>query len=217
LVLPAVKRSPVATVWIALLIQLVVAVAAQLLRQTKFGWIPFYQTVPAQLPTFLLGIVVSLRGDAIIAATARYRWMTMMMLLLLAGVTPALAALPHSVALGVLQEFIAKGMGACVIFWVFLSESVNSKSREWLNFIGLRSLGILLIHGYIVRAALVLLSTEKLPVLLEPRFSPSEPAWLFGHVLGMLPFFAAGLLLSLLAIELTERWAGKAVRTSIFG
>jgi surface polysaccharide O-acyltransferase-like enzyme len=173
-----------------------------------------------QLPFFILGILATGRGDRIVAALAGRRR------LLAAATVAAFAlllleqALLHRLfpSMHFFPETLTVALaGGLTILWGFAAESAPNRAREALNYVGMRSLGILLVHGYALRGCVSFLWHFERILGLTTRPRTEAPLWMFAHAWTIVPLFAASLGVSLLLIEAVERVAGKRVRTLLFG
>jgi hypothetical protein len=107
--------------------------------------------------------------------------------------------------------------GGVTISWGFAADSTPSRARDALNYLGMRSLGILLFHGYALRACVSFLWHFERVLGLSTRARTEAPLWVFAHAWAIVPLFLVSLGAPLLLIELVERIAGKRVRTLLFG
>lgn len=219
LLVPWVKAHPRRAVAFAAVLELLHSGTYYLRAAGLEAWV-HREFVFLQLPFFILGILATGRGDQLVAALAGRR--RQLAAATIAAFTALLLeqALLHRLFPGThffpetLTVTIAAGVA---ILWGFAADSRPSPAREALNHVGMRSLGILLVHGYALRGCVSILWHFERVLGLTSRPRAEAPLWVFGQAWAVVPLFAVSLGVPLLLVHLVERAAGKRVRTLLFG
>jgi len=176
------------------------------------------------LPFLLLGMLASSRGDTVVAMLApRRRW------LFLGAGAFFVVTCAETLWLGPRQDdgtitsyvydvdkvsFVSFAL--CTLGAFFTATPEQSWIRNKLDWLGVRSLALLLLVDPCIDAMLRLLWHADGLAHLSLTHSATPPVWMQG-TWAVLPLFLVGLLAPLAAVEVTERRLGKRTKKFIFG
>ena len=195
-------------------------------RPPGYAWSQWNHVAVVKLPFFLYGILFSQHTDAVVGWLVRHR-----AALGIASLALCAATCAEAIGLGILTgdggpaswgESVMLSESASMhllaltsIGWVVTAPATHRKLREWLNGIGLKSLGILLLHDPVLVIGVMALWQARrifgidIPPGIPPAYM-TVPWWL--------PLAAAaGIAVPIVVMQWTERHLGKRSAALLFG
>jgi surface polysaccharide O-acyltransferase-like enzyme len=217
-----VTKMPTVAWGIALLVQCI-ASATCYRPASEIPWLTDSHSPLHNLPFFLFGMLASLRGEHVIASLERARGLLLLGAIACLGLTCAEGVvLGNVLGDGTVDAYVYDPNKITFVFFSLLTiayfltaEPRPSRIRTRLNWLGVRSLALLLLVDPAAFAAVRLMwHADRLT---GPSVHPhSPPGWVQG-TWSVVPIFMAGLFVPLMVVEATERLLGKRAKKFIFG
>jgi hypothetical protein len=204
---------------------LTAALTYSYLGLANYRFLPSMYLTPFVAPYFILGLFFAKRCDQIVAKFRPYRTLFGVLTLVFAVVNVSeLVFLGHLIGDGSMLSWpwdVGDRLGIhlfaiCGLFWFVLAPARNNAIRRALDWIGMRSLALLLCLDFFMRIAFISLWHGQRILGLTTRPASVAPPWI-GSAWVSLPLTAVAIAAPLAATVLTERFFGRRVRTMIFG
>jgi len=218
-----VKSYPNAAIWLCIVFESVASIEGYL-ASAGHSILPSAHLIIVHLPAFAFGMIFSARSVSLLPWLVKHRRAFGVVALLSAAASCAESVwLGHIFGDGTSATYVYNAervttlvFALSAIFWLVTLPAQKSRVRETLDWIGLRSVAVLLMMDMCIRVAISGLWHLERIAFGSARPAAVPPPWMQNVGL-LLVVFAAALLVPVLAFHVIETRLGKRARSFLFG